>query len=255
MKLNVMKRLVIYTMGLFLMALGVAFSVNSNLGVSPVNSLPYVISQISGIDLGSCVIVIFCSYLLVQVLLLGRQFRWINLTQVLFSVIFGYFVDLAKWIVGDFALPTYPGRLFMLLISILLVALGVCLYMDVKLINMPMEGMIDAIKAVLAPQKPFHDVKVVMDCLVVAVGGVLSLIFLGGLVGIREGTVLCALLAGRFMKPMQKVLVPLIESFCLEEKGAVDHEESNDHDVTGDYAVYGQSQRGSVWRNADEMDG
>lgn len=42
------KRIVIYLAGLFFVALGVAFSVNSNLGVSPVNSLPYVVSRILG---------------------------------------------------------------------------------------------------------------------------------------------------------------------------------------------------------------
>lgn len=38
------------------MALGVAFSVNSNLGVSPVNSLPYVISKIIHMDLAKWIV-------------------------------------------------------------------------------------------------------------------------------------------------------------------------------------------------------
>ena len=47
------KRIVIYLAGLFFVALGVAFSVNSNLGVSPVNSLPYVVSRFQGLFQGS----------------------------------------------------------------------------------------------------------------------------------------------------------------------------------------------------------
>lgn len=66
------KRIVIYLAGLFFVALGVAFSVNSNLGVSPVNSLPYVVSRILGKDLGTCVTVIFIGYILIQILLLER---------------------------------------------------------------------------------------------------------------------------------------------------------------------------------------
>ena len=66
------KRIVIYLAGLFFVALGVAFSVNSNLGVSPVNSLPYVVSRILGKDLGTCVTVIFIGYILIQILLLRR---------------------------------------------------------------------------------------------------------------------------------------------------------------------------------------
>lgn len=69
------KRIVIYLAGLFFVALGVAFSVNSNLGVSPVNSLPYVVSRILGKDLGTCVTVIFIGYILIQILLLRKAFR------------------------------------------------------------------------------------------------------------------------------------------------------------------------------------
>ena len=42
----------------------------------------------------------------------------------------------------------------------------------------------------------------------------LSFVFLGKLDGIREGTVICALLVGKLMKPMQKVLKPAVEKIC-----------------------------------------
>ena len=208
------RRVILYVVGLLFMAFGVAFSVNSNLGVSPVNSLPYVISKIIHMDLGNCVILVFSFYILVQILVMRKDFKWINLTQLIFSTIFGYFVDLAKWIVGDFAIPTYAGQLLMLAISILLVAIGVSLYMGVKLVNMPMEGMTHAVNRVFFPDKPFHDIKVIMDCLTVVIGIVLSFVFLGKLDGIREGTVICALLVGKLMKPMQKVLKPAVEKIC-----------------------------------------
>lgn len=208
------KKALIYVTGLLFMAFGVAFSVNSSLGVSPVNSLPYVISRITGLDLGNCVIGIFAFYILVQILLLRKKFRPIDLTQLIFSTIFGRFVDVAKKVAGDFAIPTYPGQLVMLAISIVFVAIGVCLYMDVQLVNMPMEGMTHAVNRVFFPDKPFHDIKVIMDCLTVVIGIVLSFVFLGKLDGIREGTVICALLVGKLMKPMQKVLKPAVEKIC-----------------------------------------
>ena len=93
------KKALIYVTGLLFMAFGVAFSVNSSLGVSPVNSLPYVISRITGLDLGNCVIGIFAFYILVQILLLRKKFRPIDLTQLIFSTIFGRFVDVAKKVV------------------------------------------------------------------------------------------------------------------------------------------------------------
>lgn len=209
----VLSKVAVYAVGLLFMAFGVAFSVNSGLGVSPVNSLPYVVSLVLGVDMGSCVIGVFSFYVLVQILIYRRDFKWINLTQIVFSTLFGYFVDFAKAVVGDFALPTYPGQLIMLAVSMVLVALGVCLYMDAGLVNMPMEGMTNAIAERIV-KKPFHDVKVAVDCLAVAAAILLSFVGLGGLEGIREGTLLCALLVGKMMKPMQKVLAPLVDRIC-----------------------------------------
>ena len=209
----VLRKAAVYAAGLLFMAFGVAFSVNSGLGVSPVNSLPYVVSLVLGVDMGSCVIGVFSFYVLVQILIYRRDFKWINLTQIVFSTLFGYFVDFAKAVVGDFALPTYPGQLIMLAVSMVFVALGVCLYMDAGLVNMPMEGMTNAIAERIV-KKPFHDVKVAVDCLAVAAAILLSFVGLGGLEGIREGTLLCALLVGKMMKPMQKVLAPLVARLC-----------------------------------------
>lgn len=208
-------RVVIYIIGLFFLALGVAFSINSNLGVSPVNSLPYVISLITGKDMGTMVIMVFSFFLLVQIFILRKEFKWINLTQLIFSSIFGYFTDFAKFIVGDFTIPTYAGQLVMLAISIFFVALGVCLYVNVRLVNMPMEGMTAAIQQKVFKKLEFHDVKVIMDCTVVVIGIILSWVFLGKIAGIREGTVLCAILVGKIMKPMQKVIVPIINKICF----------------------------------------
>lgn len=118
-------RIILYIIGLFFMAMGVAFAVNSNLGVSPVTSLPYVISLIVNMELGTCVITVYGVYIVLQILILRREFRLINLTQIIFSTIFGYFT---KWLLADFTLPTYGGQLVMLAISIVAVAFGVFLY-------------------------------------------------------------------------------------------------------------------------------
>ena len=50
----------------------------------------------------------------------------------------------------------------------------------------------------------------IIDCLVVGIGIILSWLFLGRIEGIREGTVLSALLVGLIMKKFQKVIEPLM---------------------------------------------
>ena len=67
------KKALIYVTGLLFMAFGVAFSVNSSLGVSPVNSLPYVISRITGLDLGNTLQLVFAVLLLILGVLVAIQ--------------------------------------------------------------------------------------------------------------------------------------------------------------------------------------
>lgn len=208
-------RILVYCLGLLLLAFGVAVSVNSNLGVSPVNSLPYVISQIIHVQLGTCVTAVFCSYILMQVLILRREFQIINLLQIVFSTLFGYFVDFAKLVVGDFALPGYAGRLCMLAVSVFLIALGILLYMEADLVPMPMEGLTAAIAKKLG--KPFPTMKTIVDCIVVAVGIVLCFVFLGKLDGIREGTVITAMVAGRIIAWLRKPLSAPLRKLCFGE--------------------------------------
>ena len=218
---QLIRRIIVYTLGLWVLAFGVAISVNSKLGVSPVNSLPYVVSLISGKELGTCVVIIFLIYILAQIVILRKEFKWFNLAQIICSTVFGYFVDLSKWILGDFALPTYAGRLVMLAVSIVLVSIGVFLYLSVDLLNMPMEGLTKAMSQKIFKKKPFHEVKVLTDCTVVGLGIILSFAFLGELQGIREGTVLSALLVGKVMKQLQKWWLPAIERFCYGVKNGV----------------------------------
>lgn len=211
---QLMFRVLIYIIGMFCIAIGVTFAINSDLGVSPVNSLPYVISQISGIGIGTCVTVVFCSYIIIQIIILGKEFKIINLTQIIFSIIFGYFVDLAKWIMGDFVIPTYAGRLVMMAFSIFFIALGVMTYVDTDLVPMPMEGFTLAITHKFK-NIPFHYMKIIVDCFVVTAGAILSLLFMHDIVGIREGTIISAIAVGKVIALLQKPLKPIIDRLCF----------------------------------------
>ena len=208
-------RIVAYAIGLLILAFGVAFSVNSNLGVSPANSFPYVVSLILNTKMGNCVTVIFICYILLQILILRKDFQWINLTQILFSTLFGKFVDFAKMILDGFCFPTYAGRLLMLAISIVLIAIGISMYMGAKLVNMPTEGLASAIAAKL-PNKEFHQTKVMVDCASVGTALILSVCFLGGLQGIREGTIISAIVIGKVIPYANKIIRPLLQKFCFE---------------------------------------
>lgn len=212
------QRVFVYTLGMFFIALGVAFAVNSDLGISTVSSLPYVVSLVLCRPLSLCVTGVFCCTVLLQVIILRRQFKLIQLTQLLFSALFGLLVDLSGLLLGEFRLPGYLGRLSMTLAGVLLIALGVTMYVEAALVPMPMEGLSLAIAHKRG--RPFHRVKVAADCSLVATGILLSLCALGRIEGIREGTVLSAVLTGPLIPFFRRLIKPVIDRLCFPKCAA-----------------------------------
>ena len=206
-------RVLVYAFGLLLMAFAVGFAVNSDLGVSPVSSLPYVISLAAGVPLSRCVVAVFCFYILLQVLMLRQEFRPVQLFQIAFSTLFGYFVSFAGGVMGDFCFPGYLGRLGMLAVSIVLTAVGVLLYIGADLVPMPMEGL--SLTLSRRRNVPFPRMKLILDCVSVAAAVLISLLVLHRLDGIREGTILTAVLVGPLMSLLRPVLNPLTERICF----------------------------------------
>lgn len=218
------KRLLVYLAGLFCMALGVVFSVKSALGVSPVTCLANVVYQITltlpggGIDLGICTTAVYCLYILAEILILRRQFKPVMLLQIVASFLFGGLVSVATSVMAFLPAPEgYPMRLVFLLISIPLVALGVMLYLAPNILPTPGEGMSLAISKKTGLS--VANCKMIFDCTMVVVSAIVSLAYFHGLVGVREGTVLSALLVGFVMKRMMRVCqAPLLRFVERETK-------------------------------------
>ncbi len=191
--------------------MGVSFSINSNLGVSPTNSLPYVLSVVLKIDMAITVIIVFSIYTLLQVFLLRKEFKLINLTQIVFSTIFGYFVDFTNFLLGGFSLPTFVGQLLMMVISIAFIAIGISLYLEAKLVSMPMEGLAQAINHKLK-KTTFGNVKMTVDIISVLSATALSLVFLNKLDGIGIGTIVSAICVGKCIPLAKKIIQPITNS-------------------------------------------
>ena len=75
---NLKVRLPMYFIGLFVMTIGIALSVKSNLGVSPVSSIPYTITCVWGIEMGKATILFHIVLVLIQILLLRKNLNWYN---------------------------------------------------------------------------------------------------------------------------------------------------------------------------------
>ena len=198
-----LKKVLMYCLGLFLMAMGVSFSVKSNLGVSPVNSIPYVVSLITGIEQGKCVTAIFISFIAIQILILMKEFKVKNLLQIIGSTIFGYFVTATNAMTTGIPYCTsYPMQLLFLFISMVFVAIGVSLYLKPNLLSLPAEGVMMALVQKFGIK--FPNAKTGCDTAMVVIAAIISLLFFHELRGVREGTLIAAIGIGQLVKVWNK---------------------------------------------------
>ena len=85
---------------------------------------------------------------------------------------------------------------------------------------MPAEGLTLALSERL--RVPFNRVKTVQDCLSVARAAAITLVFSGRLEGVKEGTLIAALLVGFGVKLAQRGVAPLVDKLCFSPTGTVE---------------------------------
>jgi len=73
-------RVLLYIFGIFVISIGTVFIINSELGVTPVQAVPMVISLITELSIGTCIILVFIIFAIIQILILRKEFKWVQLT-------------------------------------------------------------------------------------------------------------------------------------------------------------------------------
>lgn len=201
---NIVVRCIIYFFGLLIMTLGVAVSVKSDLGVSPVSSIPYTMTCVWGIEMGKATIFFHAALVLVQVILLRRKFQLKNLLQIPVGVLFGYMTTFSNHLMTF--LPD-PGniyiRLGMVVISTVLVAIGLFFYVPADIIPLAGEGVMLAISKVA--DKAFSTVKIAFDITMVLISLITCLILIHSLGSVGIGTVIAAVMVGMVLKLITKL--------------------------------------------------
>ena len=214
-KTEIAKRYVLFVISLFFAALGVAFTKHGELGVSPISSVANVMSyKFSSLSLGTWLIIWNCVLIVGQIFILRKKFQLIQLLQIPLSFLFGWFTDLGMWIVSFIPVNSYPIRIVMVVIGIIILGFGISLAVIANVIMNSGEAFVKAISDSI--NKEFGNVKIVFDVLCVVTSLILSLIFFDfTIVGTREGTIISALLTGVVVKLFSNILKePLNAVLC-----------------------------------------
>jgi uncharacterized membrane protein YczE/cytidylate kinase len=199
-----LKRYIIFFVGLFVNSLGVAMITKGSLGTSPISSIPYVLSLQFPFTLGEFTIAFSVFLVFLQLLLLRRNFKWEHALQIPVSVAFGYFIDLSMEILGFVNPQNYAAKILYLLLGCLILGIGVYTEVLADVVMLPGESFVRAV--VMTFHTEFGTSKIVFDVSMAVIASALSFLFFGKLQGVREGTVVAALLVGFIARTLNRWL-------------------------------------------------
>lgn len=213
-KKEFIKRLILFTIGLFFSGLGIAFSKHADLGISTVSSIANVLSvKFDFISFGMWSTISNCAFVLGQIIILRKNFKLFQLMQIPMSFLFGIFTDIGLYIVSFIPTPNYAVRMALTIAGIFILAFGIALAVVANVLYNSGEGLVKAVSDVSG--KDFGIVKVAFDITCVLTAAILSIIFFNfKILGIREGTLMAAVFTGFIVnfftkyisKPLNKIL-------------------------------------------------
>ena len=230
--METLKRYLIFLVGLFVNSLGVSLITKANLGTSPISSIPYILSLNFPFTLGNFTIFFSIFLIVLQLIILRKNFKLEHILQIPVSIIFGYFIDLTMILFSWVNPEAYIMKIVYLLIGCLILGVGVYMEVLADVVMLPGESFVRAI--VLTWKTNFGTTKICFDVSMSVIAAVLSFVFAGSLAGVREGTVIAALLVGFIARLIGKKLA-FLKDMIFPESVSAENENEAKEQTSGTY--------------------
>lgn len=213
---QVIKRYVVFLVGLAIMALAVALMTKAALGISPIQSICYVLylGFPEHLSLGTLIFCWNCVLFLLQPVILGKRFQLINLVQLPLSLFFGWTVDVFGSILAPVAPTLFVWRLLLMFCAVAVLSLGISITLAAKTVMNPGEAFVAAVstKSGIA----FSRVKVATDLIIITTSVIASFALFGKwrLDTIGIGTLTSGISVGFIVGWFSRRISPLVDQFC-----------------------------------------
>ncbi len=197
-------RLLLLLGGLYILAQGIAFTVLADLGTDAITSPALVMHKIWGVcdsgkgysicTVGNMLICIHILLVLAQIAILRKNYKPVQLLQVVMGLILGKMLDFCLSYTVLLPAPGYVASVAYTLLGCVFCAFGIFTFVKADLVPLSAEGLCLALHN--AYRWRFSRVKVAVDCSMILIAILTSLLILGTIEGVREGSVICAICTG-----------------------------------------------------------
>ncbi len=207
MKSKIAIRYLIFITGLFLMGMAISLTAKSNLGTTPIFSVPFLISLITPLSIGTLVFLLTLSFVILEFILLKGKFNKEQYMQLLLCPIFGFFVDTGMYVFRFVNPSDYLSKVVVLVIACFLLAFGIYIQIIANVVINPAEGLVKIISDKSGMK--FGNVKILFDSTLLLIAVIISLSAFGKIISVREGTFVVAIATGSITKLYMSVFKKL----------------------------------------------
>ncbi len=203
---DITKRYILFLIGLFIASMGVAFSTKAGLGTSPVASVPYSVSLVSSIfSFGGWLNLLSVIQIVIQIMVLKGKCNYVEIfIQTVLAFIYGYLTNFSCYLIRNLSADTYIIQFVYMLAGCFMLAFGIWIQLKGNVAMLPGEAMNRAISKVSG--RRYENIKIFFDVLYIALSAVICLVFIGKLEGVREGSIIAAILVGNIIKLYEMIL-------------------------------------------------
>ncbi|MCL2559051.1 MAG: DUF6198 family protein [Turicibacter sp.] len=201
------KKIILSIVLICVAATGSALTLRGAIGLGAINAFNATVSNALNIQVGTVVMFFNFFFVALQIVLLGKAFRKIQLLQIVLSFVFGYIINFIYYgVLSDIELTSYVMQFAVFLTGVFILTFGVAAVLVIDLVAFPIEAAVQVVADKM--NKDFVKLRQLFD--VLCIGGALILAFVFGVpILVREGTVVQALIFGPalgfFMARLKKI--------------------------------------------------
>lgn len=184
----------VYLAGMVSLAMGITLNTRAGLGASAIVSVPYTISQGTGLNFANLTLITYCVLVAAQFFVKGKNWRWLDALQIVVSIVFTRFMALFEKLV-TYQSGFLPADLAVLVLGVVFTGAGAAMTIDMRLIPNPGDGIVNSIAE--RTGKELGLTKNLFDLGCVCVSLVIGSVFGNVLLGVGLGTVVSMIGVGR----------------------------------------------------------
>ena len=212
------KNYALFLVGLFIASMGVALSTKAGLGTSPVAAVPYSVSIVNhALTFGWWLNIWSLLQVAVQVILLRKKCKPVEIIiQAVLALVYGYMTDFSCKLIDGIQVNTYFAQLLWMALGCFVLALGIWIQLKGGVAMLPGEAMNRAISQVSG--KRYENIKILLDVLYIVAAAVISFLTTGKLQGVREGSIIAAVVVGNIIKLYSLIFNKLTKKSSKNQK-------------------------------------